>query len=105
MAYDETVSLEIPVQNDADATQKLRRIFIQSTENVAELVPDYWKHYAETHEVREASSFKGRPVQPQGEPDEKGVYRVGGKVTPPVPLYSPEPAFTPFARRFSFTGT
>src|SRR4051812_44246501 len=101
--YDEPVIIKLTARSDDDARKKVAQIFVGNSDDIVALVPSYWRHYAETHEIADLS--KG-PKQPLGAPPEShnGVYRVGGEVSPPRPTYHPESSFTEFARRFHIQG-
>lgn len=101
--YGEPVVIKIPIESDADANKKLRQVFVSENEDQVSIVPSYWRHYAETHEIIDPKKFPKRPPEKDAEPT-NGVYRVGGSVSPPKPLKQPEPRFTEFARHFGIQG-
>jgi len=101
--YGEPVVIKIPIASDSDALQKLKQVFVTIEEDQAALVPSYWRHYAETHEIIDLKKPFTRPEEKDAEPKD-GVYRVGGSITPPKPLKMPEPHFTQFARQFGIQG-
>jgi TonB family protein len=101
--YGEPVVIKVPTENDADAQKKLKQVFVTVNEDQVALVPSYWRHYAETHEIIDLKTPFKRPADQDIEPN-NGVYRVGGSVSPPKPLKMPEPRFTQFARKFQIQG-
>jgi TonB family protein len=100
--YDEPVVIKFPIASDDDTRKKLFQIFVSKGDEAASLVPSYWRHYAETHDLTDPSKpFAESPKAPVPPTD---VHRVGGEITPPRPIYKPEPSFTQFARRFRIQG-
>lgn len=101
--YDEPVLFKIPVRSDDDARRKFDQIFVTIGEDPATLVPSHWRHYAETHEIVDLRKpLKDQPTMQRTL--REGVYQVGGEISPPRPIYRPEPTFTAFARRFHIQG-
>jgi protein TonB len=76
-----------------------------------DLVPDFWRGYLTgtlpkkpTNEIdKKDEKADPQPVMQSQTGD--GVYRVGGKVSEPKPVYSRDPQYNPFARANKFQGT
>jgi TonB family protein len=100
--YDEPVVIKFPILSDEDTRKKLLQIFVSKSDDAVSLVPDFWRHYAETHDLADPSKPYAEAPKPPVPPSD--VHRVGGEITPPRPTYKPEPSFTQFARRFRIQG-
>ena len=117
------VEIEIATGNNAPSIstlqQAIAKVFVTGSENPTLLVPAYWKDYLlhPTHEVTAPSpqqmsavplasmqKLTGESKQPAlplySIQDAKPAADAGKKqnVTPPSPIYKPEPAYTPEAR-------
>jgi TonB family protein len=101
--YDEPVIIKLTAGSDDDARKKVAQIFVGNSDDIAALVPSYWRHYAETHEITDLSK---RPKQALATPPQSNddVHTIGGGISPPRPTQHPEPSVTPFARRFRIQG-
>ena len=102
------------------------RIFLSSADSFAELVPDYWKRCVRsavqvplvgtiTEKSKNSCQFSSEFLDVPGvasmkestseEPSNGSVFPVGPGITPPRVILSPEPEFSPYARKAKFQGT
>jgi periplasmic protein TonB len=49
--------------------------------------------------------FGGTSLAAQQQPDSYGVYKVGNGVSPPTPIYSPNPEYSEWARKKKLSGS
>jgi TonB family protein len=89
---------------DATPAKLIRRVTLtcpgEGGECSLELLPASAAVFAELNAIPPNTHFAVEPVS--GKP---GVFRVGGGVTPPVPIYRPEPEYSKEARRKKYQGT
>jgi TonB family protein len=88
---------------DATPAKLIRRVTLtcpgEGGECSIELQPASAAVFAELNAIPPNTHFAVEPLS--GKP---GVYRVGGGVTPPVPIYRPEPEYTKEARKKKIQG-
>lgn len=111
-----TIQLDRPPSSKDEAMAVLARVFCQTPEDIASATPEFWNGYLKEIEASlqpkkpETSNAGQEPAQPHrpravaASGGEK-VYHLGESgVTPPKPLYAPEPTFTEVARKFRHQG-
>ncbi|HEX5413621.1 MAG TPA: energy transducer TonB [Terriglobia bacterium] len=109
------INVEIAIGHDSPSLSALQQaiaeVFVTGTENPVLLMPDYWKDYL-LHPTRQATGPPGQmsavPSASTQKPgssvtsihEAKPAADAGEKqdVTPPRPIYKPEPAYTHEAR-------
>jgi TonB family protein len=120
-------SMHNPAPEQIDSM--VSRIFLTQQDSLADLVPDYWKpcvlggltgsdkicafspEMVAVPGVISASVTSrnnGGFAAPQTGLENgqaSGIFRVGAGVSPPQPIYQPEPAFSEYARQAKFEGT
>jgi TonB family protein len=90
----------------------LSRVFLTDSEKLADLVPPYWKAFAEgrVEAVRKENGstfYQIRQVQKTESKQSAAntAQRVGATVTAPKVTYAPDPHYVPLAKAASFQGT
>lgn len=107
--------VRIVVARDAHGApidEALSRVFLTDSEKLADLVPPYWKAFAEgrveavrkengptLYQIRQAQRTESK------ESASDNVHRASGAVTPPAATYAPDPHYVPLAKAESFQGT
>lgn len=116
-----SVSLEIALDQPLTSSEQgraiLDRIFAFSRENFLASMPLWWRTYMDAHlegspgdgsdlRMTETVEWKPEPA-PVSSPvkDEYGIYRVGGGVSMPRPVFTPDPDYNELARKTRFSGT
>jgi TonB family protein len=112
---DQNVSLE-------RAVAAVERIFLTANDNLAGLVPDYWKpcvgrglvsadrncrfspDLLAVPGLSSTEQTSGSPATAQNPPAITAVFHVGGGVAPPRVVFNPEPEFSKRARQAKYQG-
>jgi TonB family protein len=82
----------------ASAQTALAKILLSDDEHMSDLVPEEWKEFLKSNEEhRDAPHLLSK--------EEGDVLKVKAGVTPPRPIYDPNPAYQPEARRARLKGT
>jgi TonB family protein len=79
---------------ESDLAAALDKVFVSSNDSVVDLVPAFWKHFLSR---KDTNSSHPMPAN--------DVYKVGGKVTPPHALSTPDPQYSELARQAGYSGT
>ena len=87
-----SVALASNPHSDAELSAVLKKIFITRKDKLEELVPPQWKTAAFNEEHQDG--ILGNPI-----------YKVGSGVSPPRPIYTPDPEYTDEARADHYSGT
>ncbi len=109
-----TVALPDSATTPEQIHEILSRIFAFSKEDFISSMSPFWRDYVESHlqaysddgntmEFKPIKELLPKPDINAPEADENGIYRVGGKVKPPVPRYTPDPPYD-LAREMNITG-
>jgi TonB family protein len=99
------VTLSHPVTTIEEADSILHRILAFSERDLIETVPDYWRPFLEKQSSATPSPAPGGLTEiTKGFPEEIARVHPPG-VTAPKPVYTPEPEFSDFARKFRMEGT
>src|SRR5581483_6304439 len=85
--------------NDDAIKAAMERVFLAPSETLADAAPQEWKQFLCTDKDANRSSACQQPEQPAP------VHRVGGPVSPPHVLVSPDPPYTEEARLAHYEGT
>lgn len=80
---------------ESDLTNALGKVFVSSNDEFLELVPTCWKAFL---------SRKNVSAPPPAPGSDGTAYKVGGNVTKPRPLSTPDPPYSQVARRAGFSG-
>jgi TonB family protein len=105
---------KVKIEIDSDAAtaslsslmQAIDSIFPPGSVNLADHVPDYWKSYLLNEKKPAGDSKVAAEFHHPGEGADSPL-QVNPKngVTPPIPIYKPEPPYTLEARRVHLSGT
>lgn len=99
------VALSHPVTTIDEADSILHRIFVFSQKDLIETVPDYWRPFLERPTSATPSPAAGGLTEIKKDFPE-AIDRINPPtVTEPRPVYTPEPEFSEFARKFGMQGT
>ncbi len=74
-------------------------IFLQKTDHLSDFVPDYWKPFLIQREIDRSERPKSDAVK------FPNLARVGGHVSAPRAVSTPDPDYDPVAKKASFQGT
>jgi len=95
------VEIEIELPDDKpdpkDVSSAIQAVFVSGSESMLDIVPSYWRAY-----------FAKQEGRPQSPPESKElVYNVKPKsgVTAPHPIHTPDPEYSPEARKLKHQGT
>ena len=99
------VALSHPVTTSDEVDNILHLIFVFSESELIETVPDYWRPFLQKQTSATPSPAKGGLTEiKSGSPE--AIERINPPtVTAPKPVYTPEPEFSDFARKFGKQGT
>jgi TonB family protein len=115
-----TVDFGNEIPSDEKAEAALSRIFLTAQDDFSDLVPEFWKPCISGGRSGKDGNCAFSPdvlvvpgVAALGEtppvtdlPDQiSPVFRVGNGVSPPRPIYKPDPDFSESARQVKFQGT
>lgn len=89
-----TLDLGSTPRQESDVVAAIDRVFLSSNDVVMNVVPAFWKAFLVGKDTHSA-----HPVPTSD------VYKVGGKVTPPHALSSPDPQYSEPARQAGYSGT
>jgi TonB family protein len=111
--YRDGVELRVPYVDDVQIESALRKIFILQPEKLSANVPDVWRTVLEKQlEPGTADSKIGTQREPSEDPlkrkctpPENGAYKICEGIAPPKLGFHPEPAYSPFAKKYSIQGT
>jgi TonB family protein len=92
------IQIELPTQNpdEKDVSAAIHAVFLTSSDSMMDIVPAYWLGYF--------AKLEGKP-RPAPETKEHAAFRVGGGVSPPHALYTPDPEYSDEARKAKYMGT
>jgi TonB family protein len=78
-----------------DVLRAMNAVFLESDEYLASVVPDFWQGWVGTHATQEkVSNATTNPQEP--------VARVGGHVSPPRVIFSPDPKYRDLAQKSGY---
>jgi TonB family protein len=92
------IQIELPTQNpdEKDVSAAIHVVFLTGSESMMDIVPAYWLGYF--------AKLEGKP-RPAPETKVHAAFRVGGGVSAPHALYSPDPEYSDEARKAKYMGT
>lgn len=101
------IRLDHPLASEDEAVAILARVFALTTQDVVDSAPSLWQSYlAKQLKVQpSAKPVDQRPSDQEKLIDDQEIFKLGKDVVAPKPLDTPEPEFTPFARKQRFEGT
>lgn len=93
------VEIEIDLPNEKpdqkDVSSAILAVFLTDSESMMDIVPGYWRAYFAKQEGKPAPPVKG-PVY---------SFKPGGAMSAPHPTYTPDPEYSPEARKAKYQGT
>jgi|SRR5690242_11790127 len=105
------IALDKPLSNIEEAHSVIHRIFALNPDELVESTPNYWRSFlreqsgkSSSDEKADGNSQEGADQDRAEEPIQLGKANLKD-VTPPKPVFSPEPEYSSEARRFDIQGT
>lgn len=110
------VAIEVDMASPDQADAALSAIFLTAHDNLADLVPGFWKPCVEAASTKFSAELRTVPgvsataegtggcSLPTRRPN-GATHFVGARVSPPRALFSPQPAFDPRARQAGYSGS
>jgi TonB family protein len=85
----------------ADIARIMSAVFVAPDEDVATVMPDFWKNYFESKKPR-TSPATLEPTIPSLPLTQQPVYRVGGGISAPRATFAPNPPYSDLARQAGY---
>ncbi len=85
--------------NNADLSAAFEKIFIFKKEHSTRMIPEYWECYLSSPGDKKKILSCWQQELPAD------VFKIGSGITPPKPIFDPDPNYTPTAKAASLQGT
>jgi TonB family protein len=102
-----TIKIDEPTLDEEVVRKSLARVFIDSTESIADLLPEYWRGALnQSTSIKPSNAIAGKKKE-ECPPDAtvENPCRVGGQVKPPRVITTRDPTYFDLARQAKYEGT